>query len=290
MRMRLTSIAVALLALACASGAAQAQSKAAKRKDAQVLPVLNKDGKLEAVLLLEPATTGAGAGARWRFGSTTLEATYGLQTGSSLALLCDRQNGLSSAIGQLASNCVLGVLGSEGDKPGTGSRHATTGASLSRNGNKVGVAVGSGRDTLPVWLTPNQPGGARYEQNDFSLFAEKAISREGFVSVGGTVARARLVPAADVPQLADQWNTRSLSIGGGFGSFGANVVGRVVNVPGESNVWKGLGLGLTWRTPWSGQLSVGADNVVTRGKNPFSVTGQKDDEGTVPYVRYQQDL
>ena len=110
-----------------------------------------------------------------------------------------------------------------------------------------------------------------------------------FVSVGGTVARARLVPAADVPQLADQWNTRSLSIGGGFGSFGANIVGRVVNVPGESNVWKGLGLGLTWRTPWSGQLSVGADNVVTRGKNPFSTINQ-DDEGTVPYVRYQQDL
>ena len=290
MRMRLTSIAVALLALACASGAAQAQSKAAKRNDARVsLPVLNKDGKLEAILLLEPATTGAGAGARWRFGSTTLEATYGLETGSSLALLCDRQTGgLSSAIGQLASNCVLTSL--KGDGPGTGSRHATTGASLSRNGNKVGVSVGSGRDTLPVWLAPNQSGGARYEQNDFSLFAEKAISREGFVSVGGTVARARRVPAADVPQLADQWNTRSLSIGGGFGSFGANVVGRVVNVPGESNVWKGLGLGLTWRTPWSGQLSVGADNVVTRGKNPFSVNGQKDDEGTVPYVRYQQDL
>lgn len=288
MRMRLTSIAVALLALACASGAAQAQSKAAKRNDARVsLPVLNKDGKLQAILLLEPATTGAGAGARWRFGSTTLEATYGLETGSSLALLCDRQNGLPSAIGQLASNCVLASV--EGDKPG-GSRHATTGASLSRNGNKVGVSVGSGRDTLPVWLAPNQSGGARYEQNDFSLFAEKSISREGFVSVGGTVARARLVPAADVPQLADQWNTRSLSIGGGFGSFGANVVGRVVNVPGESSVWKGLGLGLTWRTPWSGQLSVGADNVVTRGKNPFSVNGQKDDEGTVPYVRYQQDL
>jgi hypothetical protein len=288
--MRLTSIAVALLALACASGAAQAQSKGAKRNDQQMLPVVNKDsGKLEAFLLLEPATTGAGAGARWRFGSTTLEATYGLQTGSSLALLCDRQNGLSSTMGQLASNCVL-VASMEGDKSGSGSRHATTSASLSRNGSKVGVSVGSGRDTLPVWLAPNQLGGARYEQNDFSLFAEKSVSREGFVSVGGTVARARLVPAADVPRLADQWNTRSLSIGGGVGSFGANVVGRVVNVPGESNVWKGLGLGLTWRTPWSGQLSVGADNVVTRGKNPFSVTGQKDDEGTVPYVRYQQDL
>lgn len=290
MRMRPTSIAVALLALACASGAAQAQSKVAKRNEQQMLPVVNKDsGKLEAFLLLEPATTGAGAGARWRFGSTTLEATYGLQTGSSLALLCDRQNGLSSTMGQLASNCLL-VASMEGDKPGTGSRHATTSASLSRNGNKVGVSVGNGRDSLPVWLAPNQLGGARYEQNDFSLFAEKSISREGFVSVGGTVARARLVPAADLPKLADQWNTRSVSVGGGIGSFGANVVGRVVNVPGESNVWKGLGLGLTWRTPWSGQLSVGADNVVTRGKNPFSVNGQKDDEGTVPYVRYQQDL
>ena len=108
MRIRPTAIAVALLALACASGAAQAQSKATKRNDARVsLPVFNKDSrKLEAVLMLEPATTGAGAGARWRFGSTTLEATYGLQTGTSLALLCDSQTGLSSTMKALS-----GVMG-----------------------------------------------------------------------------------------------------------------------------------------------------------------------------------
>ena len=286
MPIRLQPIAVALLALAFASGNAQAQS-AAKRGDARVVPVLNKDsGKLEAVLLLEPATATTGTGARMRFGKTTLEATYGLQAGDSLALLCDRRSGLSSTIGQLASNCVLAAL--DGDKAGSGSRHATTGLSVSRNGGKLGVAVGSGRDTLPAWLNPGQGGSARYEQNDFSLFAEKSISRDGFVSVGGTVARARLVPATDVPQLADQWNTRSISIGGGIGAFSANVIGRVVNVPGESEVWQGLGLGLTWRTPWSGQLSVGADNVVTRGKNPFSPNNEQDD--TVPYVRYQQDL
>ena len=47
------------VALAFASGAVQAQSKA--KRDAAVVPVLNKDsGKLEAVLLLEPATTGTG--------------------------------------------------------------------------------------------------------------------------------------------------------------------------------------------------------------------------------------
>ncbi|MEO5629281.1 MAG: hypothetical protein ABIQ62_05885 [Thermomonas sp.] len=275
-----------MLALACASGVAQAQSKQDKR-DAAVVPVFNKDsGKLEAVLLLEPTTTSVGS--RWRFGSTTLEATYGLQNGDSLALLCDRRNGIGSEIVQLANSCVLASL--DGDNTiGNGSRHSTAGASVSRNGNKLGVAVGSGRDTLPAWLAPNKVTN-KVDQSDFSMFAEKDIGRDGFVSVGGTVARVRLVPAADVPQLADQWNTRSLNIGAGVGSFGANIVGRVVNVPGESSVWKGLGLGLTWRTPWSGQLSVGADNVVTRGKNPFSVKGDQEDEGTVPYVRYQQDL
>ncbi len=289
MSFRVLPLAAAVLALAFASGNVHAQAKKARRGDSKVVPVLNRDsGKLEAVLLLEPATGGTGAGARWRFGNTTLEATFGLQSGDSLALLCDRRSGMAPAIGQLASNCVLASL--EADKPGSASRHGNAGVSLSRNGSKLGLSFGNGRDTLPAWLSPGQLGGARYSQNDFSLFAEKSISREGFVSVGGTVARARLVPAADVPQLADQWNTRSLSIGGGYGAFGANIVGRVVNVPGESDVWKGLGLGLTWRTPWSGELTVGADNVVTSGRNPFSTTIGKDAEGTVPYVRYQQDL
>ena len=69
------------------------------------------------------------------------------------------------------------------------------------------------------------------------------------------------------------------------------IVGHVVDTPGQPK-WSGLGLGLTWRTPWSGQLTVGADNVVTRGKNPFTAAGNTGDdgEGTVPYVRYEQDL
>ena len=64
----------------------------------------------------------------------------------------------------------------------------------------------------------------------------------------------------------------------------------MVDVPGQPGKWEGLGLGLTWRTPWSGQLTVGAENVVTRGKNPFSPTNGDSDEGTVPYVRYEQGL
>ena len=44
-------------------------------------------------------------------------------------------------------------------------------------------------------------------------------------------------------------------------------------------------------TAEGGQLTVGAENVVTRGRNPFSPRGENgEDEGTVPYVRYEQDL
>ena len=99
MTLRLLPLAVAALALVFASGKVDAQAKKAKRSDSRVVPVLNRDSlKLEAVLLLEPATGGTGAGARWRFGKTTLEATYGLQTGDSLALLCDRRSGMAPAM------------------------------------------------------------------------------------------------------------------------------------------------------------------------------------------------
>ena len=152
----------------------------------------------------------------------------------------------------------------------------------------MGLSAGTGRDRLPGWLSSN--AGAKVEENDLAVFGQKNVGREGFVRIGGAVARARLVPIADVPAMADRWNSKSLSVGGGYGAFSANIVGRVVDVPGQPGKWEGLGLGLTWRTPWSGQLTVGAENVVTRGKNPFSPNNATGDEGTVPYVRYEQDL
>lgn len=283
MKLRLLRLPFALLlALGVATGAhAQSKPQASKR-DSTVLPVWNNtSGKVEAVLLLEP-TGEAAAGARWRLGSNTLGAAFGLDAGDSLGLVCDRQNGVAS-IGSLISNCALAELSD--DKDGN-SQRMSAGASLSRPGGKLGLSAGTGRDNLPAWLSSN--AGARVEQNDLAVFGQKNIGREGFVRIGGAVARARLVPIADVPAMADRWSAKSVSVGGGYGAFSANIVGRVVDVPGKSE-WEGLGLGLTWRTPWSGQLTVGAENVITRGKNPFSPT-DSGDEGTVPYVRYEQDL
>ena len=129
------------------------------------------------------------------------------------------------------------------------------------------------------------------EQNDLTVFAQKNIGREGFVSIAGTYAKARLVPISDAsPALVDRWDSKSLSLGAGYGNFTGSIIGRVVDVPGKPGKWEGLGIGLTWRTPWSGQLTVGAENVISRGKNPFSPRNESNDDGTVPYVRYEQDL
>lgn len=276
------------LALLLALGAATGAHAQSSKQDTAVLPIYNANGQVEAALYLEP-TDDAAAGVRWHFGKYSLDTVLGLGGGDSLALLCDRKNGISSAIGSLTENCFVGSFGNNAYGQ---NKRANVGAVLNRGGTRFGVTGGSGRDTLPGWLMNNAAGSARLEQNDLTLFAEKSIGRNGVVSIGGTTAKARLVPAADLPAgLTDRWNTKSLSVGGGIGAFSANIVGRVVDVPGSSGKWEGLGLGVTWRTPWSGQLTVGAENVITRGKNPFSPSNSSGEEdGTVPYVRYEQDL
>ena len=288
MTVRLLKLPLALLLLLCMVAGASAQTR--RSDNSTWLPVWNNaSGKLEAYLVLEPTETPQ-VGTRWRFGNNSLDATFGLEAGDSLALLCNRKSGIVGALGNLPNNCLLAALGdSLDDDNRNGSRRGSATLAFARDNGKLGVTAGSGHDTLPGWLVPGAPRN-QVDVNDLTVFAQKNLRNEGFVSIAGTVAKARLVPASQAPELADRWSSKSLAVGGGFGAFGASIVGHVIDTPGQPK-WSGLGLGLTWRTPWSGQLTVGADNVVTRGKNPFSAAGSGESEdGTVPYVRYEQDL
>ncbi len=283
----LLRLPLALLIAFSAMTGAHAQSKPDNPNDHTVLPIWNKgSGKVEALLYLEPTGEQA-VGARWHFGGNSLDAAFGLSSGDSLGLLCNSASG--SSISGLASHCMLASLG---DEDGAIGHHIAATTSFNRPGGHLSLSVGSGRENLPAWLAgANKTPSMRMEQNDLTVFAQQNIGREGFVSIGGTYARARLVPIADAsPALVDQWDSKSLSIGGGYRSFSANIIGRVVDAPGQPGKWSGLGVGLTWRTPWSGQLTVGAENVITRGKNPFAPNNISTEEGTIPYVRYEQDL
>ena len=88
MKARLLQLPLALLFAFGAATGAHAQSTAT-RSDATLLPVWNTNGKLEAVLQLEPSTAPA-AGARWRAGGNTLDAVFGVAAGDTLGLVCDR--------------------------------------------------------------------------------------------------------------------------------------------------------------------------------------------------------
>ncbi|KAF1685033.1 hypothetical protein B1992_13540 [Pseudoxanthomonas broegbernensis] len=291
---RLPLLAFLLTALAAATGA-HAQGRPAGAQGQTVLPVWNKgSGKVEAVLLLEP-TREAGQDTRWRLGNHSLDAAFGLSAGDSLGLLCSSTSGAN--IGTLASRCLLGSLGDD-EHDARGRRLAAT-TPIGHQGSRFGFTAGTAQEataTLPSWLDadgrPALAGAGRIEQHDLQVFGQKAIGTEAYVSIAGTYARARLIPLAEVaPGLVERWDSKSLSVGGGYGPFSANIIGRVVDMrdqPGSK--WEGLGLGLTWRTPWSGQLTVGAENVVTRGRNPFAPSNGEADEGTVPYVRYEQGL
>jgi hypothetical protein len=283
MNLRIAQLSLSLLLAFGVAAGAHAQSS---KRDQAVLPVWNQSsGKVEAVLLLEPATSGGAS--RLRFGDSSLDAAFGIEAGNSLGVFCDRKTGLASALGNLANNCMLASFG-DGQ-----SRRASGTAAFNAGENRVGVTAGTGSGTLPGWLSPGtRVGATKVDVNDLTVFAERNIGREGVVSIAGTMAKATLMTPAEATSLglSDQWTSRSLSIGGGYGRFGASIVGHVVETPGQPK-WEGLGLGLTWHTPWSGQLTVGADNLVTRGKNPFTPTiDGRDDEGTMPYVRYEQDL
>ena len=266
-----------LLTAAMFAMASGAHAQARKPSERVELPVLDKSsGKVQAVVVLEPADI-ARSRSLARFGSHHLDTTFGLNAGDSLGLLCDRKSGLSMALTNLAENCVLASIPAH--------RAGAAAIFQPRAGTQLGVGAGTTRTTLPAWMS-----NGRVDINDLTIFSQKSLPREGFVSIAGTVAKARLQSPAEVPGFSDRWTSRQLNLSGGLGSFGVNIIGEVVDTPGRDQ-WGSLGLGLSWRTPWSGQLTVGADNLVTRGKNPFAPAGtDTQDEGAVPYVRYEQDL
>ena len=239
--MRLTLRRLPLLLTLAFGVVAGAHAQSRTGSDRVELPVWNKSsGAIEAVVVLEP-TDLAKSRTLARFGVRHLDTTFNLNAGDSLGLLCDRKQGLSSALTNLADNCVLASI------PAT-QRRTGAAAIFQRNGTQVGIGGGSTRATMPAWLAPGSGGNGRVDVNDITIFSQKALPREGYISIAGTVAKARLQAPSEIPGFSNRWTARQLNLGGGVGNFGVNVIGEVVDTPGQHR-WSSMGLGLSWRTP-----------------------------------------
>ena len=285
-----------------------------------VLPVRdNQDGQVTALLLIEPALFPQLPSQRvirpasngFAFGNgLQLRAGLSLEANPGLSVLCSNRSVIAT-VGSLAGNCLLTNFNAPPSLPIPGGRNAANGiVQLRRSNTSLTGSIGLAQETLNGQLAMIGPSpidhrllnsligpgnSATLDQRNASLIGQISLGTQGWVSIGGTLAHIRLIPTNQLPGgLPPEWNSGSLRLGGGYGNFGAEITGQMIEVPGQSGAYQSLGAGVTWRTPWRARLSVGAENLVSRGKNPFGLPDPNIaptiDEGTVPYVRYQQDL
>ena len=235
-----------------------------------------------------------------------LSTSLSLESNPTIGLLCNG-SAVSRSFGALAQHCMVANLAPNPAAPlALSSPGVRAEARLEGDRSALGASLGLSRFDIdtPLSLPGARLGGtggsdlllslhgASIEQEDLGLMGELKVGQSGWVSIGGTLARARIVPANQLPGgLPPQWNTGSFSVGGGVGDFGGEIIGRVIEIPGSTLRYSNVGVGVTWRAPWRARLSVGAENLVSRGKNPFSSSADDDsEESRVPYIRYEQDL
>jgi hypothetical protein len=293
--------------------------------ESTVLPILDQSsGRFEGLLLLDgygtqrelpsvqrvigrqarasdPATSlRTGAGTRIDLGTSLGQASDGL------ALLCDSSGALLNSIGALGEHCRLAQL--DAGLGTTGLDGGVLGGSASLVGHRFRVDLGGRLERFeldgtqsasPVWLPESGlaglgTGNLRLDQQSLLAGTSYRFGDDGWVSLDGSVARARLIPAPAAVVGPLDWIGTEVSLGVGMGNFSGEVTGRTVDA-GALPGWSGLDIGVSWRTPWQGRLTIGTQNILTRGRAPWSLGVGAEAEGIdesprTPYVRYQQDL
>lgn len=205
-----------------------------------------------------------------------------------------------------AAECALQAA------PGLAPQPALTrqSAGLGWSGGPLDLAIGAGRQSgwsigsLGASVTPGAAPGAIQspgllfplglgEGKDASVSGLWRLAPWGGITVAATVGESQwqVVPGT-APLALDQ---AALQIGLAYGAFSGGITGRTMRQPnGMEPLWSGLDIGFAWRTPWRGELSIGAQNLIGRGTSGAlpAPAAPALDEATArtPYVRYTQDL
>ena len=159
--------------------------------------------------------------------------------------------------------------------------------SLGRIGSRAQQVKGLERET-------SAPGVVERANHPAGLTTAQAT--EGWVSVNGALGKARLVPASQFPKgVPTEWDRKTFEIPKRERALSGEVVGNVVQIPGQDANLKSVGAGLSWKTPWKSKVSVGAESLLSQGRssvdlgNQAPIVDQRVD-GVQPYVRVEIDL
>lgn len=122
-----------------------------------------------------------------------------------------------------------------------------------------------------------------------------ALSPNSSFNLSAALSRAELSPIwFGLPGAELDWDQISLGLGVAKGSLRGSIVGRINSLGPESGLdeqrWGGIDLGLSWRTPWRGEVTVGAQNLWSVPLAPVPERETDASRARVPYVQYRQDL
>jgi hypothetical protein len=122
-----------------------------------------------------------------------------------------------------------------------------------------------------------------------------ALGNKSGIDLGASVGRIHLLPGNVLG--INTLDQKALSFGVDHGPLSGTLVGRTMQpqagIPGGFNAdrrWNSIDLGVTWRLPWRGSLSVGAQNLWSSGTPANTPVGPEPDQSRTPYVQYHQDL
>ena len=119
-------------------------------------------------------------------------------------------------------------------------------------------------------------------------------SDENGMDVGAALSRLQYELPGNT--LLPSLNQAALSFGVHSGNFSGTLTGRVLgpdNSLGNGQNWTSIDLGFSWRAPWRGVFSIGAQNLWSSGTPPLLADPAHEpdpSQARVPYVQYHQDL
>ena len=222
---------------------------------------------------------------------------------------------LSSEMGGY-SNCLPGACWGSAKSPGTSAFSANIGLGWTPARNdgldfSFGLSWLDGRNAqLPV-LSQSGIGVSPIDLNvldlagigGYKLNSARRLKARGVWQLGHgsaidlTAALGRVELSPFLSGLAGSGldlNQASLGLGLANGSVRGSIVGRVTSLdePGSlgNRRWSGLDLGVSWRTPWRGEVTLGAQNLWSAPLDPKAPHELDSTQARTPYVQYRQDL
>lgn len=298
--------------------------------ESQVLPIWNtRSGRVEALLLLSPeqkpnsaldrllpstpALAGLGLGITMDDGSR-LQANLTPEINTGLALLCSQGIHVAMTLGGLSQQCLLAEVGGSDDlflpishnpglKLGAHWQSADSGLDLSFGLSWLDAPLQvTGPQAFPdstpnpfafSTLPPPLPLGlGELSSRQMQLNARLGLAEQRWLSLGGSVGSQKLDSLLGAPL---RWDDATVTLGVGFRGLSGRLTGHLIQLPAGQGSFSGLDLGFSWRTPWQGELSFGAKNLLNQAADTSKwplreLPALEAPGGRTPYVRYKQDL